>query len=317
MTKHAVAFDIERYVMLSGLPRGPKSKWYVFDPVNGSNNNDPGDSFKTPKQTLTAAEDKTVGDQHDAVFMVSGDTADNPSAMIAWDKDYTHLIGLSGDLPGMGQRCRIVGTSGNDLAVLATISGNGGIFKNLQFYQGGDAATALGNVLVSGSRNHFKNVFFAGGGHATPAADAGMYSLKVTGSENFFEDCTIGLDTIVRAAANYELIISGVRNHFRRCKIISNSVTAGKFLVKLDNSSNDLRYTFFEDCLFYNYTENWATGITDAFDMPAGGFTHYAILNPGCQLVGVGTGWGDTLTHIYQSMPDAHADGGLSINPGA
>lgn len=313
--KQAIAFDIEKYLVLSGIPRGPKSKVFFYDPVNGSDSNT-GTSFQSPLKTLTAAEDKCTANQHDVVIALAGATADTPTASVTWDKNYTHLIGLGGDLPGMGQRSRIVGSAANDLAVIMTISASGCIFRNLQFFQGGDAATALGAVLVSGSRNFFKNVFFAGGGHATPAADAGMYSLTVSGSENYFETCTIGLDTIVRAAANSELIVSGVRNEFKSCKILSNSVTAGKFLVKLDNAGGDLRYTYFSgECLFYNYTENWATGITNAFDMPAGGATHNAIIGPLCQLVGVGTGWSDTVTHMYGCGAAPNAGFGISTNP--
>ena len=313
MPKQAVAFDIEQYVVQAGLPRGPKSAWYIYDPVNGSALN-PGTSYKQPLAGLEAAYALTTGDQHDAILALAGDTGNSLAAAVTWSKDHTHLIGLSGDLPGMGQRCRITGSAAADLAVLMTISGNANIFKNLQLFQGGDAATALGCAVVSGSRNYFKNVFFAGGGHATPAADAGMYSLTLSGSENYFEDCTIGLDTVVRAAANSELIISGARNHFRRCRILSNSVTAGKFLVKIDNSGGDLRWTLFEDCVFINYTENWANGIDNVFDMPAGGSTHYVILK-NCQAVGVNSGWADTVTHIYSADPAPNAGFGLSTNP--
>jgi len=57
------------------------------------------------------------------VIALSGDTADNPSAAVAWDKDYTHLVGLSSDLPGLGQRTRVVGTAAIDLTQVVTFSG--------------------------------------------------------------------------------------------------------------------------------------------------------------------------------------------------
>ena len=148
-----------------------------------------------------------------------------------------------------------------------------------------------------------------------PFSRAGSYSLKVTGSENFFEDCTIGLDTVARTAANSELIVTGSRNHFRRCTFLSNSTTAGKFLVKIDNSGGDMRWTVFEDCLFINYTTNWATGITDAFSMPAGGSTHYVILKGNCQFVGIGMGVADNLTHVYLAGAAPNAGAFVSTNP--
>lgn len=305
------------YVALPGIPRGPHSKIYIVDPVNGVDTNS-GLSFQQPLQTVAAAYAKCVADRHDVVLFLAGDTADNPTAAITWAKDHTHLIGLSGDLPGMGQRCRIVNHADNDLATLFTLSGNGCIIKNIQFYDGKNSAADGACVLVSGSRNYFKNVFVAGMADATalgPATRAGSYSLKVSGSENYFEDCTIGVDTVARSAANSELIVSGVRNRFVHCDIRSYSETAGKFLVKIDNSGGDLRDTIFDDCLFFNYTANWANGIDNAFDMPAAGNTHFVILRGVCQLVGVNSGWADTVTHVYSAGAAPNAGFGLSVTP--
>lgn len=304
---------LKEYLPAYGLPRGPLTEAYAVDPANGAVGA-PGNSFAGPLLSVDAALTKCTANRNDAVLMVQGPTAYNPAAAMAWNKNYTHLIGLSGDLPGMGQRCRIVGTAGNDLAQIMTVSADGCIFKNLQFFQGGDLATDLGAVLVSGNRNYFKNVFFAGGGHATPAADAGMYSLKVTGSENYFEDCTIGLDTIIRAAANAEAIISGARNHFRRCRFLSYSETAGKFLVKIDASGGDLRYTTFEDCEFVNYSVNWAAGITNAFSVVAGN-THFINLKGNNLFVGVNMTVADVNTHIYGAGAQPNAGMFIGTNP--
>ncbi len=71
MTKQAVAFDIEKYLVLSGIPRGPKSKVYCVDPANGSDLN-VGTSFKSPLASIEAAEDKCVANQHDVVLYLSG-----------------------------------------------------------------------------------------------------------------------------------------------------------------------------------------------------------------------------------------------------
>lgn len=308
---------VSEYITLAGIPRGPNSQVYIVDPANGSDSN-PGLSFQQPLASVAAAYAKCTTNQNDVVLMVGGPTADNPTAAIAWSKSYTHLVGLSGDLPGMGQRCRIVNHSDNDLAVLFTLSGSGCIVRNVQFFDGKNSAADGACVLVSGSRNHFQNVFIAGMGDSTalgPATRAGSYSLTVSGSENAFERCTIGLDTVVRSAANSELIVSGARNRFIKCDLRSNSVTAGKFLAKIDNSSGDLRDTIFEDCLFLNYTENWANGIDNAIDMPAGGNTHYVILRGNCQLVGVNSGWADVVTRIYGAGAAPNAGMGVSTNP--
>jgi hypothetical protein len=309
--------NLREYVALAGIPQTKLSKIFIVDTEQGSDSN-PGTNFEQPLASVAAAYALCTADRHDTVLFVARDTADYPTAAITWAKDHTHLIGLSGNLPGMGQRCRVVNHADNDLAVLFTLSGNGCIVKNMQFFDGKNSAADGACVLVSGERNYFKNVFVAGMGDATalgPATRAGSYSLKVSGSENYFEDCTIGLDTIVRSAANAELIVSGVRNRFKHCDIRSNSVTAGKFLVKIDNTGGDMRDIIFDDCLFFNYTTNWVNGIDNVFDMPAGGSTHYVILRGNCQLVGVNSGWADTVTRVYGAGPAPNAGFGISTNP--
>jgi hypothetical protein len=254
-----------------------------------------------------------VADQHDVVVFISGDTGNALSAALTWSKDYTHLIGLSSDLPGVGQRCRVTGSAAADLSVLVTFSGNGCIVRNIQFFNGGDADADAGAVIVSGSRNEFRNCFSAGMGHATPAARAGSYSLKVSGAENLFDRCAIGLDTIVRAAANPELwLASGAtRNVFHRCRFLSYSETAAKVLVLAEDGID--RWTEFEDCIFQNFSVNWAVSLTNAFSVTAAA-THQIILRGQCQLVGV-TGWADTVTHIYSAAPVSNAGFGVAVNP--
>lgn len=302
--------------VVSGIPFGPDSEAFFVDPDNGSD----GNSGKKPneaKATLAAAYALTVADKHDVVFFIGTDSSDAPTAAITWANDFTHLIGVSANLPGMGQRCRVVNSSANDLAVLFTLSGKGCIIRNMQFFDGKDSAADGACVLVSGDRNELTNVFVAGMGDATasgPFSRAGSYSLTVSGSENYLQNCTIGLDTIARTAANSELIVSGVRNTFENCMFLSNSTTAGKFLVKIDNSGGDLRWTMFKRCTFFNYTTNWATGITNAFDMPAAGSTHYVLLHD-CILAGVGTGWADTVTHVYSADAAPNAGFGVATTP--
>lgn len=300
------------YLALQGIPRGPLSQVYIVDPANGSDSHN-GLSFKQPLKTVAAAYALCTDGQNDVVLMVGGATADNPTAAITWSKSYTHLVGMSTPI-SMGQRCRIVNNASYDLAVLFTLSGSGCIVKNVQFFDGKDSAADGACVLVSGSRNYFENVFVAGMGHATPAGRAGSYGITVSGSENTFENCTFGLDTVVRSAANSELIVSGARNRFIGCDLRSNSVTAGKFLAKIDNSAGDLRDTIFKDCLFFNYTTNWANGIDNAISTPAAGSTYFVIL-VNCTLVGVNSGWASTVTHVYSAGAAPNAGFGIGLTP--
>ncbi len=305
------------YVALMGIPRGPYSNVYIVDPVNGSDSN-PGTTFQKPLATVAAAYALCTTNQNDTVLVVGGPTQNAPAAAIDWAKSYTHLIGLSGDLPGVGQRTRLVGTTAVDSSYIVDFQGNGCIVKNIQFFQGNDAAADSGAVIVSGSRNHFVNCFFAGMGHATAAARAGSYSLKVTGAENCFERSTIGLASMCRTAANSELWLTGEcnRNQFRDCDIVSWSVTAGKFLVKLDASAVPYTLTF-RDCIFSNLnSNNGASGtvLTDAITDSASAMHHIYLHN----CLGEGfTGWADTATYVLSANAAPNNGFGLGLNPAA
>lgn len=297
-----------------GLLMAAGGKWYHVDPTNGTSGGD--GTPEDPVSSLLTAYNMCRDGYNDGVLFRAGATAYKPTAAFTWAKSYTHLIGLTNGLPGMGQRARIVNDAAYDLATLFTLSGSGNLFSNIQFFDGKDNAADGANLLVSGSRNHLLNCFVAGMGDGTagaPATRAGSYSLKVTGAENTFEGGTIGLDTIIRTAANAELIVSGARNRFKKCDIRSYSETAGKFLVSIDATA-DLRDILFEDVLFFNYSQNWATGITDAFKV-SGGSTHFIILRGNCQFVGVGLGVADVVTHVYGSGPVPNAGMFISTQP--
>lgn len=290
-------------------------KWYFCDPTHGTTN---GDALTPESATnsLLIAYNLCRDGYNDGVIFIGGATSYKPAAAFTWSKSFTHLIGATNGLPGMGQRARIVNDAAYDLAVLFTLSGSGCLFSNIQFFDGKDNAADGACVLVSGSRNHLYNCFVAGMANDTasgPFSRAGSYSLKISGAENTVTGCTIGMDTVARTAANAELIISGERNRIVKSEIRSNSTTAGKFLVKIDPTA-DLRDIQFEDVLFFNYTANWAAGITDAFNIGAGS-TNFVILRGACQFVGVGTGVADTVTHVYGSGPLPHASMFVSTTP--
>ena len=297
-------------VMLAG------GKWFYCDPTNGSDSAD-GLTPDTAKATLLAAYNLTRNNRNDGVVFIGGATAYNPAAAFTWSNSYTHLIGATNGLFGMGQRARIVNAAANDLATLFTLSGNGCLVQNIQFFDGKDSAADGACALISGERNHLVNCFVAGMGDATasgPATRAGSYGLKVSGAENQFSFCHVGIDTINRTAANSELIVSGARNTFYKTRFECYSETAGKFLVKIDNAGGDLRWNEFWDCEFYNYTANWATGITNAFSMPASGSTHDVILR-GKNYFHKGMTVADNVTHIYAADATPSVTFGIAVNP--
>ena len=261
MPKQAISYDLRKYFNLTDLPMGPKSKTYLVDPVNGSDSN-PGTNLEQPLLTLAAAEELCVANQNDAVLIEGGPNPLNLTANLAWDKSYTHLVGLTGNLPGVGQRARITSATTAAILEMLTLAGSGCIFKNLNIQNECVADADSGAMSITGMRNHLENVFISGMISAVPAAKAAAYSLTVTGPENYFDRCAIGVSTIERTAHNAELILSGSnckRNHFRKTQFLSQSVDAGKVLVRIA-AATELWQLNFEECIWSNLAMNSGAG---------------------------------------------------------
>jgi len=299
--------NLNEFVASMGIPRGPKSKAYVVDPVNGSDSN-PGTNWLAPLLTLTEAEDRCVGDRHDAVLFLSGDTEDHPTEAIVWDKDYTHLIGLSSGVYGLGQRCRVVAQASAEISPVISFTGNGNIVKNMQFYNEKAAGAAAGCVIITGMRSYFENVFFM----APIATDVGSYSLKHAGAENVFKRCTIGQYTNHRSAASRGLWLhkgagaSVCRSKFVKCEFLSWG-SADHVHILIDNDIAVIPWMVqFEDCLFATATGGTAA-LAQAIDDNSTATGHQVLLLgknsfAGCNVVA------DTLTYI---LTQTYFHGGL------
>jgi hypothetical protein len=305
--------NLNEYVASLGIPRGPVSDAFLVDPVNGDDNWT-GTNWDHPMKTLEAAEDKCVGDQHDAVLFLSGDTADNPSASIAWDKDYTHLIGLNSGVYGLGQRSRVVALAATAISPVITFSGNGCIIKNMQFNQEKAAGAASGVAAITGMRNFFKNVFFM----APTAGDAGSYSLKSAGAENVFERCTIGQYTNARSAASYGLWLhkgagaSVCREKYVQCEFLAWGATADHVHVLVDADIATVPWMVqFEDCLFASARGGGAV-LTQAIDDNSSA-TYHQIIFRGHNLVVGAAVVGDALSYMWAPNPDASISGLLAV----
>ena len=163
----------------------------------------------------------------------------------------------------------------------------------------------------------FTNCMIFGMSNTTAGARATAYSVLVSGEENNFQDCVIGTDTALRAAANSELIVQGQRNRFRHCEFRSHSETAGKFLVRIDSTgSNAVRDLIIEDCLFYNFSADHANTLTDAItqDLGSGTVNTYDLIFRGNNsLVGC-DGMIDVPTFTWTAAPVPNAGAYLALN---
>ncbi len=184
-----------------------------------------GSSGAGPFKTLAAALAAASANQNDIVLLVAqsntaASTTDYQATTLDWNKDAVHLLGVNGG-SFLGQRSRISNLStAGALAPMFKLSANNCLVANIEFFQGTPASgTTSRAVDVTGQRNHIVNCQISGMGDLTAVADvAGSRSLLLSGSENIFDDCYIGLDTAIRATMTTEVEISaGARNTFRRC----------------------------------------------------------------------------------------------------
>jgi len=204
---------------------------FYVRPRLGSDGND-GRSPQTAFATLATALGACTANQNDVVYLMaegnsSADTTDYQSVALNWNKDGVHLIGV-GAGSYLGQRARIAQLStAVTIEDLFTVSADNCIIANIAVFQGVASSTATSPraVVVSGQRNQFINCQISGNGDTGGSTDtAGARSLAITGAENTFTKCYIGLDTVIRATQTAEVTIGNVAR------------------------------TIFEDCFFNTYT---------------------------------------------------------------
>lgn len=305
--------DVDFQGQILGTQHIEGKNWYV-NPTTGDNGYR-GEKPDKAKAGLSEAEELLSNNRYDTLWYNAGGTSLGITTTITWDKNYTRFIGL-GAPARVAQRSRIFNTDNTGNSPLMTVSANGCVFANMYLFQGSSAADTR-CVDVTGDRNYFFNVHFAGIGHATAAADIPATSLKLTGSENFFEDCTIGIDTIKRTAANSHLLCDGAatRNYFRNCRFVSWSETAAHAMVIVTDTTALDRTLTFEKCLFYNFWTNHVDKCTEVFTVPASAQTHDIILMD-CMAVGYDEWESNDRGQIWSNMTVATAeDGGIAVEP--
>jgi len=228
---------------------------FFVSPGTGSDQGGNG-SVGSPFASIGMAYALATSGQNDIIYLMAHSntasaTTNYLSSVLTWSKDLVHLIGVNGG-PAIGQRSRISNLAGTAaMAPMVNVTGNGCLFANLEFFQGtpGSGTTSI-CVQVTGQRNHFVNCQIAGMGDLTAVADvAGSRSLKISGSENTFDGCTIGLTTTLRATMTTEVEISaGARNLFRGCDFETYTSLSTFKMVSIATGCD--RYMKFLDCNF-------------------------------------------------------------------
>lgn len=236
----------------------PGNVWWVrpysgTDSLNGTN---AGLTSQTAFKTLAFALSQATADQNDVVLLcaesnTAAKTTDYQSANLAWSKNGVHLVGVNAGT-FCSPRSRISNASAAaSYANLFTLSASGCLIYGIEFYHGAGSNTlsaAQTCVTVSGERNRFVGCAISGIGDTT-LDYAGSNSLTVSNSENIFQHCYIGLDTVIRATATYEVsITTAARTIFEDCHFASyTSLTTWK---AVNVASTADRFVKFRDCEF-------------------------------------------------------------------
>lgn len=292
---------------------------FYLDPTHGADGNS--GRLGAPVKTLAAGYALLRDGYNDVLVYIAGASGITLDAGFTWAKSYAHFIGACTPVP-FSPRSRIFLNAATDGATfLFKVTGSACVFENILVNMGVDDNTAANAVVVTGERNQFKGCHFAGIGHATMDV-AGAASLMIDGgSENLFEDCVIGLDTISRGANSRELVFdsAATRNVFKRCTVIAYISNAGHALVKIADATGIDRLQKFEGCHFIADSENRATALTSVCDIPAGISQGMLDFDALCHISswGAATAWDSNSRGIISAAmvaPTAAGAGGISTH---
>jgi len=293
-------------IATNGLPPFTGNYFWV-DGTNGSDGNTggPQDPFKTLSQAQTAC----LAGNNDVVFFTG---TYSPATTFVWSKNNTHLIGQSLS-PYSVPSISVASTAATAGAFspLVNVTATGCIFQNFSVVSGIAQAATQVTWAEAGGNNTYIGVNFNQVGNATAGAQAGNRALTLASLNNYFQDCVIGNDAIVRATgtnSNMTLLAGSGSSLFRRCLFpMWSSVAASTFVVAAATTASG--YMLFDDCIFINDINNAAgTSLTQAFSISA--TTGASIILSGTSIVAGATilNTGGTGT-VYTSIAAAAVTG--------
>ena len=311
--------------MLGGFPP-IFGNWYHVNPriggstgTDGKDKNAPFGNFETAEDALTSG----VGDGIVVWSQGNTSTTSELTGAMAFDKSGCTVVGVHAGQSFKG-RARVITSSTVAAAYVMDVSGSNNAFYNLHFGNEGTANTCLGCVRVTGNRNYFYNCHFVGAGHATPGAVAlaagssyGAHDLLLASSENTFERCTFGDNSIIKAAVNANLVMSTQqsKNEFIDCRFIKSSTTAGTGAIGFYATNALNGWITFKNCIFTCwYASEVATANTSM--IVGAEQTNSGLLFHNCSVVGWSEIDNATSSVCYSNQPAAHASAGICAAAG-
>lgn len=272
----AILCDANGLLLVAG---GSSGDSIFVNEATGSDSTGDGSPNK-PFATLDAGLAEATANNDDTVYLMG---TSHRTAVLNWSKNGVNLVGLLA--PSDNDRARISQTGSTAFANLVNVTGVGCRFENIATFHGFNDASAQICWQDLGGRNYYKNTQFLGMGDATAAAQAGSRSLILGGAGEFLlEDCTFGLDTIVRATnpnATLEVVGGAPRIVIRRGVFQADVTDVSDVHIKVGAGGLD-RYLYLDGCFLHNFGTAMDAAITNAGGSPGGN----VVLSPNCSVVG-------------------------------
>ncbi len=208
--------------------------------------------------TLSQAHSLMTANQNDVAIVIgnSSDSSANvvsETATLTWSKNLCHIIGTAYNR--ISHRVSIRAVT-NDFTPLVSVTADGCVFANFHVFHGYATAETQIAWAETGQRNAHYNLHIGGMGAQLAADAAGSRCVTLSGDGvRYFKDCTFGLDTLDRAAANATIgfLSQAVRDIFEDCYFLMRADTATTPVhIAADSSLIIDRFVLFKNCIFYN-----------------------------------------------------------------
>jgi len=273
--------------------------------------------------TLAAAYAATTANRGDVVCAFPG--AYTPSASLTWSNSQTHLVGLG----GLNQRSApAAGTTGmvrfycstTSVTQIINVTGDYVTFSGFQMRNTYDSANNVCDLKIGGRNFTGKHLALRGGGGASQInAHAGIpLYLDGTGYANCakFIECDIGDPFGTARTAGECIYIVGTGGQvadveFKGCRIMTTSETAAVSAVVAAAGASLDRYMLFEDTLFYNFSVNLASILTQTITDNVA-TTNMFLLTGKTAQYGWGK-WANAGTHVFGGIAVPYTTGGTMV----
>ena len=293
-----------------------RGTWYYVDPQSGDNNSNGKTQATAVADIQTAYGKCTTGAGDGIILLSSGTTTANTTSYLTealdWTKNAITVYGVAAPTRMFG-RARIAndGTDGLDLAYLIDVQGDNNTFINVEMWNSGTDAAAIGCLKVSGNRNAFINCHATGG--IAAGAGATHRNLELNACEEVtFYGCTFGTDTLDRGNnASGDVLITGAvyRCRFYGCEFLS-YVSTGTAHGGIKTASTSLgRDIVFRDCDFICFDTQQASVLVGT--APTAGFIYITGTSAACNYAAWDSNGSNNV--MYIGVPTYAASGGGGI----